>query len=162
MPYKTLGQDIPYAQFIVFVVAYSICSHLGYSIRVYPEFQWNVDNDIIQLNSNNTPKTAFQLFHHPNSPGNIYFIDSICSLHLQNWSWDIGLTPQHHHQIIRRWMSFRYKFVRIETTMDMEMEPLTIANNPIECTGEFAFNSFWLKLTKFLQRIIAIQFGFNL
>lgn len=75
---------------IVFVVAYSICNHLGYSIRVYPEFQWNVDNDIIQLNSNNTPKTAFKLFHHPNAPDNIYFIDLIRSLHLQlilrHWS----------------------------------------------------------------------------
>lgn len=147
---------------IVFIIAYSICSHLGCSIRVYPEFQWNVDNDIIQLNSNNTPKTAFQLFLHSNSPDNIYFIDLIRSLHLQNWSWDIGLTLQHHHQIIQRWMSFRYKFVRIETTIDMEMESLAIANNPIECTGEFAFISFWLKRTEFLQRIIAIQFGFNL
>lgn len=55
---------------------------------MFPEFQWNVDNDIIQLNANNTPKTASNCAPSNHTQYLFYRRNSFFAFAFANRSWD--------------------------------------------------------------------------
>lgn len=91
---------------------------------MFPEFQWNVDNDIIQLNANNTPKTASNCAPSNHTQYLFYRRNLFFAFAIANRSWD-------NSQTIARIICIRLPFKQLATRLMHILK----ANHSVKCSS---------------------------